>query len=48
MDELKEQGFVAWLSEILNVSDPDKLDLEIKKLGKDKLQQLANKFNKEI
>ena len=48
MNHLKEQGFISWLSEILKVNEPDQLDLEIKRLGKDKLDELANQFNKEI
>lgn len=48
MNHLKEQGFISWLSEILKVNEPDQLDLEIKRLGKDRLDELANQFNKEI
>lgn len=48
MNHLKEQGFISWLSEILKVNEPDQLDLEIKRLGKDKLDELANHFNREI
>ena len=48
MESLKEQGFISWLSEILNVKDIKQLDAEITKLGKDKLKQLANKFETEI
>lgn len=48
MNSLKEKGFIAWLSKVLNVENEEQLDAEISKLGKDKLNQLANQFETQI
>lgn len=48
MNSLKEKGFIAWLSKVLNVENEEQLDAEISKLGRDKLNQLANQFETQI
>ena len=48
MNSLKEKGFIAWLSKVLNVQNEEQLDAEISKLGRDKLNQLANQFETQI
>ena len=48
MNSLKEKGFIAWLSKVLNIENEEQLDAEISKLGRDKLNQLANQFETQI
>lgn len=45
---IKEQGFISWLSKLFNIEDPDQLDTKIKSLSEQELNNLANKFNTEV